>query len=91
MQDNVWQFLGKIFIKDFLEELEMQEIKVTEEEVKKISQLADSEGQVRGERRKSYKTLFTFDFPVNGCKNFRRRQSSVWFICLLKHLASFSC
>ena len=55
----------------------MQEIKVTEEEVKKISQLADSEGQVRGERRKSYKTLFTFDFPVNGCKNFRRRQSSV--------------
>ena len=39
-------FLGKIFIKDFLEELEMQEIKVTEEEMKKLAQFADSEGQV---------------------------------------------
>ena len=37
---------GKIFIKDFLEELEMQEIKVTEEEMKKLAQFADSEGQV---------------------------------------------
>ena len=30
----------------------MQEINVTEEEVKKISQLADSEGQVRGKEEK---------------------------------------
>ena len=40
-------FVGKIFIKDFLEELEMQDIKVTEEEMKKLAQFADSEGQVK--------------------------------------------
>lgn len=56
----------------------MQEINVTEEEVKKISQLADSEGQVRGKIGKSNKTFFLLlTFPLKGCKNFRRAQSSV--------------
>lgn len=37
---------GKIFIKDFLEELEMQEIEVKDTEVKSISKFADTEGQI---------------------------------------------
>ena len=53
-------FVGKIFIKDFLEELEMQEIKVTEEEMKKLAQFADSEGQVE---------------TKTDCKNFTTKQS----------------
>ena len=46
-------FSGKIFIKDFLEELEMQEIKVTDDEMKKLAQFSDSEGQVRKTKTKS--------------------------------------
>ena len=38
--------LGKIFIKDFLDELEMQNIEVTEPEIEKITKFADTEGQV---------------------------------------------
>ena len=37
---------GKLFIKDFIDELEMQEIHVGEEEIKKLSGFADDEGQV---------------------------------------------
>ena len=40
------KLLGKIFIKDFLEELEMQEIEVKDTEVKSITKFADTEGQV---------------------------------------------
>lgn len=61
----------------------MQEINVTEEEVKKISQLADSEGQVGGKRGKSNKTFFLLlTFPLKGCKNFRRAQVQFdLFVC----------
>ena len=38
--------LGKLFIKDFVDELEMQEILLDEEEIEKISAFADAEGQV---------------------------------------------
>jgi len=37
---------GKLFIKDFVEELEMQEIHLDEEEIEKISGFADAEGQI---------------------------------------------
>ena len=37
---------GKLFIKDFIDELEMQEIRVDEEEIEKLSGFADEEGQV---------------------------------------------
>ena len=39
--------LGKLFIKDFVDELEMQEILLDEEEIEKISAYADAEGQVQ--------------------------------------------
>ena len=48
-------FSGKIFIKDFMEELEMQDIKVTEDEMKALAQFADSDGQVI--QRATVKTL----------------------------------
>ena len=38
---------GKLFIKDFIDELEMQEIHVDEEEIEKLSGYADAEGQVQ--------------------------------------------
>ena len=41
-----FKILGKLFIKDFVEELEMQEIVLDEEEIKAISVFADAEGQV---------------------------------------------
>ena len=52
------KLLGKIFIKDFLEELEMQEIEVKDTEVKSISKFADTEGQVF-----RYKIIF-FEPPI---------------------------
>ena len=39
-------FAGKIFIKDFLDELEMQDIDVDKQEAEKISEFSDSLGQV---------------------------------------------
>ena len=39
-------FSGKLFIKDFIDELEMQEIVLDEEEVEAITVFADAEGQV---------------------------------------------
>ena len=39
--------LGKIFIKDFFDELEMQEIEVNQEEIEKITKFSDTEGQVK--------------------------------------------
>jgi len=37
---------GKLFIKDFVDELEMQEIVLDEEEIQAISAFADAEGQI---------------------------------------------
>ena len=57
---------GKIFIKDFLEELEMQEIKVTEDEMKALAKFADSEGQVK--QRATGKTLQQHKVVFNTIK-----------------------
>ena len=45
----IWNmsFSGKIFIKDFFDELEMQEIEVNQEEIEKITKFSDTEGQVK--------------------------------------------
>ena len=46
IQKNMIHFIGKLFIKDFVDELEMQEIVLDEEEIQAISAFADAEGQV---------------------------------------------
>ena len=39
-------YLGKLFIKDFVDELELQEIDLDEEEMEKLTAFGDAEGQV---------------------------------------------
>ena len=68
-----FRILGKIFIKDFLEELEMQEIEVNATEIEKITKFADTEGQV------SATTLILCETQLpNFCSG--AYQSLVWFM-----------
>ena len=56
---------GKIFIKDFFDELEMQEIEVNQEEIEKITKFSDTEGQVKlfkekSEKKRSLSPIFKY-------------------------------
>ena len=48
------EFLGKVFVKDFFEEMTQAGVEVDEEEVKKLTSYAGSDGQVTKDHFKSY-------------------------------------
>lgn len=45
---------GKVFVKDFFDEMTQAGVEVNEEEVKKLTSFADSDGQVTKDHFKTY-------------------------------------